>query len=188
MSSESTTGSRPFVESAVAGIAAWALGYALTYLLVATDIESSPLSELIEFFEGESPVYELVGWVFYNAHLVDISYSGLGPFSPPQSFIGGDGFTPFLYVIPPALLIVSGLALGRYSGAAEPNDGAIAGALVVPGYLVASVVGAVVFTVNVGGASGAPDLVPAILIAGLVYPVVFGAIGGVIASVTASNR
>lgn len=101
MSSESTAESRPLVESAVAGVGAWLLGYALTYLLVATDIESSSLNQLVEFFEGESPVYELVGWVFYNAHLVDVSYSGLGPFSPPRSFIGGDGFTPFLYVIPP---------------------------------------------------------------------------------------
>ncbi|MFO7926724.1 MAG: hypothetical protein ACQET5_07790 [Halobacteriota archaeon] len=187
MSSEPDATSRPFVESAVAGVAAWVLGYVLTYLLVATDIESSPLNQLIEFFEGESPVYELVGWVFYNAHLVDISYSGLGPFSPPRSFIGGDGFTPFLYVIPPALLIVAGLALGRYSGATEAKDGAIAGALVVPGYLVAAIVGTVLFTVDVGDASGAPDLIPAILIAGFVYPVFFGAIGGVIASVTASS-
>jgi hypothetical protein len=33
-----------------------------------------------------------------------------------------------------------------------------------------------------------PDLVSAILIAGPVYPVAFGAIGGVIASVTTSDR
>ena len=187
MSSTTPPDSRPFVESAVAGIAAWLFGYVFTYLLVATDIEASPLNRLVEFFEGESATYELVGWVFYNAHLVDVSYSGLGPLSPQGNFIGGDGFTPLLYIVPPALLIVAGLAIGRYTGATELNDGAIAGALVTPGYLVLAVVGTFVFTVEVGGASGAPDLVPAVLIAGVIYPVVFGAIGGAIAAVTASE-
>lgn len=187
MSSTTDIDNRPFVESAAAGLAAWFFGYVFTYLIIATDIESSPLNRLIEFFEGESATYELVGWVFYNAHLVDVSYSGLGPLSPPGSFIGGDGFAPFLYVVPPALLIVAGLAVGRYTGATELNDGAIAGALITPGYLVLAVLGAFVFTVEVGGASGAPDLVPAVLIAGVIYPVVFGAIGGAIAAVTTSE-
>ena len=185
MSSTTATDSRPFVESAIAGAAAWGLGYVFTYLLAATDIEESPLNQLIEFFEGESATYELVGWVFYNAHLVDISYSGLGPFSPPRNYIGGeDGFTVFLYLIPPALLLIAGLAIGRYRGVTEINDGAITGALVTPGYLILSILGTFLFTVSVGGASGAPDLIPAIFIAGLVYPIVFGGIGGVLASVT----
>ena len=188
MSQTSDAGSRPHVESAVAGVAAWGLGYLFTYLLVAADVESSPLNRLIEFFGGESATYELVGWVFYNAHLVDISYTGVGVFTPPRSFIGGeDGFTVLLYLIPPALLVIAGLAVGRYQGAAEPTQGAIAGALVTPGYLVLSIVGAFLFTVSVGDASGAPDLIPAVLVAGLVYPTVFGALGGVLASVTADR-
>jgi hypothetical protein len=184
MSPSAETDSRPFVESAIVGVAAWVLGYVFTYLLVATDIESSPLNRLIEFFEGESVTYELVGWVFYNAHFVSISYTGIGIFSPPGSFIGGDGFTALLYLIPPALLIVSGLALGRYRGVVEPNEGAITGVLVTPGYLLLSIVGVFLFTISVGNASGRPDLLPAIFLAGLVYPVVFGPIGGVIAAVT----
>ena len=188
MSSTPEADSRPFVESALAGFAAWLLGYVFTYLLVATELESSPLNRLVEFFEGESATYELVGWVFYNAHLVDVSYSGLGPLSPPGSFIGGDGFTPMLYLVPPALLIVAGIAIGRYAGVTDLNGGAVVGALVAPGYLVLAAVGTFVFTVEVGGASGAPDLVPAVLIAGVIYPVVFGAVGGAIAALTASER
>lgn len=185
MSQTTDMDSRPYVESAVAGVAAWGLGYAFTYLLVATDIEASPLNRLIEFFGGESATYELVGWVFYNAHLVDVSYSEVGIFSPPRSFIGGEnGFTALLYLIPPALLLVSGLAVGRYRGVRGTNDGAMTGALLAPGYLILSIVGVFLFTVSVGDASGAPDLIPAILIAGVIYPVVFGAIGGVLASVT----
>lgn len=185
--SATDTKNLPLVPGAVTGVVAWILGYVFTYLLVATDVEESALNRIIEFFEGESATYELVGWVFYNAHLVDVSYSGLGPFSPPRNFIGGeDGFTLLLYVIPPLLLVAGGLAVARMNGATETNEGAIAGALVVPGYLVLTVVGVFLFEVTVGGASGAPDLIPAVFIAGLVYPVVFGAIGGVIASLTAS--
>ena len=177
--------SKPFIEAAVTGAVAWVLGYVFTYLIVSGDIEESPLNQLIEAFEGEQATYEIVGWVFYNAHLVDVSYSGLGPLAPPQNFVGGDGFTPFLYVIPPALLVISGLAIARYTGASDVNDGAISGLLVVPGYLVLAALGTVLFSVSVGGVSGAPDLAPAVLIAGLVYPAVFGALGGVVASVTA---
>lgn len=188
MSSTNDADSRPFVESGVAGTVVWVLGYVFTYLLVATDLESSPLNRFVEFFEGESATYELVGWVFYNAHFVDISYSGIRVFSPPRSFIGGeDGFTVLLYLIPPALLIAAGLAIGRYQGVTEPNAGAITGALVTPGYLILSIVGAFLFTVSVGGASGAPDLIPAVFIAGLVYPAVFGSIGGVLAAVTSEE-
>ena len=177
--------SRPFLEGAGGGAAAWVLGYVFTYLLVATDIESSPLNRLIEFFEGGSATYELVGWVFYNAHLVEVTYTGIGVFAPPGSFVGGEsGFTPLLYLVPPALLLISGLAVGRYRGVTDLNEGAVTGALVTPGYLILSAVGTVIFTVSVGSASGSPDLVPAVLVAGLVYPAAFGAIGGVVASAT----
>ena len=73
MSSTSNTDTLPFVAGAGFGAAGWILGYVVAYLLVATDIESSPLNRLIEFFGGDSATYELVGGVFYNAHLVDIS-------------------------------------------------------------------------------------------------------------------
>ena len=188
MSSTSNTESPPFVAGAGFGAAGWLLGYVVTYLLVATDIESSPLNRLIEFFGGDSATYELVGWVFYNAHLVDIAYTGIGVFAPPASFIGGEGgFTALLYLVPPALLVIAGIAVGRSRGAMDPTDGAIAGALVTPGYLVLTIVGTFLFTVSVGDASGAPDLIPAVFIAGLVYPAVFGAVGGVLASVTADR-
>lgn len=177
---------KPVVQGAVAGIGAWLLGYVLTYLLVATDIESSPLNRLIEAFGGESATYELVGWVFYNAHLVDITYTNLGLLSPAPNFVGGDGFTPFLYVVPPALLFVAGLAVGRSAGVSDPMDGAVAGVLVTPVYLVLAVVGAFVVTVSVGDASGGPDVVQALLIAGIVYPAVCSGLGGVVAAATES--
>lgn len=185
MSTIADTDSRQFAESAVAGLAAWIVGYVLTYFLVATDIETSPLNRFIELVGGESATYELVGWIFYNAHFVDITYSGVSVFSPPASFIGGeDGFTALLYLIPPALLVIAGVALGRYRGVTTPKDGAIAGVLVTPGYLVLAVIGVFLFTVSVGDTSGAPDLLPAVVLAGVVYPAVFGALGGAVAALT----
>lgn len=185
MSSAPNAESRPYVVSAVAGVGAWLLGYLLTYLLVATDIDQSALNRIIEAFDGDSATYELVGWVFYNAHLVDISYTGVSLFTPPANFVGSeDGFTVLLYLIPPALLLIAGLGIGRYQGVSDPQTGAITGALLVPGYLILSIVGVFLFSVSVGDVSGAPDLVPAIAIAGLIYPVVFGAVGGAIAAIT----
>jgi uncharacterized membrane protein (GlpM family) len=186
MSASVDTNDLPFGVGAVAGAVAWLLGYVVTYLIAATDLEDSPLNRIVEAFEGESATYELVGWVFYNAHFVDISYQNVGFFQPPASFIGGDnGFTAALYVLPPAFLFIAGLAITRYQGIDDLSDGAVAGALVVPGYLVVSVLGAFLFEVTLGDAAGAPDLLPAIVIAGILSPVVFGAIGGAVGGRTA---
>lgn len=186
MSSNIDADSFPLVPGAVAGVAAWLLGYVFTYLLVSTDLRESGLNQFAQAFGNGDATYELVGWVFFNSHfadtLIDVGFFG----TSTTNFVGGeDGFTALLYVIPPALILASGLAIGRYQGVTDINDGAIAGALVVPGYLILSVIGTFLFRVEAAGGSGQPDLLPAILLAGLVYPVVFGAIGGAIASVTA---
>ncbi|MFW6265517.1 MAG: hypothetical protein ACOC2A_01950, partial [Halanaeroarchaeum sp.] len=95
------------------------------------------------------------------------------------AFIGGqDGFTTLLYVVPPALLLAGGLALARHRRAATPIDGARFGLAVIPGYLVLSVAGAFVFEVTTLGASGAPDLLSAVVLAGILYPLVFASAGG----------
>jgi hypothetical protein len=49
---------------------------------------------------------------------------------------------------------------------------------VVAGYLPLAVVGVFAFTVSIESASAAPDLAPAVLLAGVVYPLVFGTLGG----------
>jgi hypothetical protein len=177
------------VAAAGAGGVAWLVGYVLTYLLTATEMDDSAINVVVEFAEGESATDELVGWVFYNAHFVDISHGNVGPFSPPRQFIGGDeGFTVLLYLLAPLVLFVTGVAVGRYRGIAETAEGAITGALVVPGYLVLTVAGVFRFEITVGDASGAPELLSAILLAGLLYPAVFGAVGGVVAAATTDDR
>lgn len=188
MSTDIASDELPLVPAAVVGVLAWVLGYVFTYLLVGSDVRESDLNRFVEAFEGDPATYELVGWAFYNGHLVDVVYEGFGGVFLPASYIGGeDGLTPLLYAIPPLLLVAAGLAVGRYQGVTEVDDGAVAGALVVPGYLVLAIVGAVLFEVSAAGTTGRPDLLPAVFLAGLVYPAVFGAIGGVAAAFTAEG-
>ena len=176
----STDDGLPILEGSIVGVVAWIVGYALTYVIVAPDVRDSALHRIIETFEGEPATYEMVGWVFYNAHLVDVVFQNvpiLG--SQTTSYIGGeDGFTVLLYLIPVGLLLAAGLALARYRGAADPTAGALVGGTVLPGYLLLSVAGVFLFEVTLGGASGAPDLLPAIVLAGIVFPVFIACAGG----------
>lgn len=183
------TDSTPVVEGVVTGIVAWLVGYAITYVLVAPDIRESPLHRFIEAFNGEPATYEMVGWVFFNAHFVDTVFRDVPLIgSHTTSFIGGeDGFTVLLYAVPGGLLLVAGLTLALYSQTNTPTQGVLAGVMALPGYLLVSVVAAILFEVNLGGASGTPDLVPAILLAGVVLPAVFATIGGVIGSLYESR-
>lgn len=188
MSVDGDVADRPLVPAAVAGLAAWVIGYAFTYLLVGTEVRTSALNRFVDAFEGDPATYELVGWVFYNAHFVDIVYDGLGGRFLPASYVGGEGgFTLLLYAIPPALLVAAGLAIGRYRGVAVAGEGAVTGALVASGYLAVSIVGVFLFEVSAAGTTGHPDLLAAVVLAGVVYPVVFGAIGGVVAAYTADE-
>ncbi len=163
------------LSGAVLGLASWLSGYAFIYLLVASDIRESSLNRIIEAFEGEPAIYEMVGWVFYNAHMVNTVFSDIPLIgSQTATYVGGeDGFTALLYLIPVALLCVAGVVLARYQQAESPTDGALAGVLVVPGYFIVSVVGVFLFEVTLGGAQGGPDFLPAVFLAGLVYPLVF---------------
>ncbi len=165
-----------------AGLVAWIGGYLSTYLVVAPNVRDSGLNRLIDALDGTPATYELVGWVFYNAHFVqtvvtDIPLIG----TRSTSYIGGeDGFTVILYVIPIAFLFAAGLAVARYWQAETPVDGAMLGALFVPGYLLATVAGVFVVEVSVGGATGGPDLLAAAVLAGIVYPLVCGGLGGAV--------
>ncbi|MEA1930962.1 MAG: hypothetical protein U9O06_05370 [Euryarchaeota archaeon] len=170
----------------VAGIASWIAGFVTTYLLVAPNVRESGLARIIEALDGQPATYELVGWVFYNAHLVetvirDIPLVG----SRTTSYIGGEaGFTTLLYLVPVALLFAAGLGLARYRAVDTPTAGALIGSTVVPGYLLAVAAGGFLFEVSIGGTTGGPDLLAAVVLAGIVYPLVCagggGAVGGLL--------
>lgn len=165
---------------------AWALGYVLTYLIVAPDIRQSPLNRLIEIFGGDPATFEMVGWVYYNAHLVPTVFQNVPIFGGrTASFIGGDnGFTVLLYVIPVGLLIAGGIAVARYQGASTANDGLLAALTVVPAYLLLSIAGVLLTTVTVGDVSGSPDILLGIVLAGAVYPSLCAGVGAMVAVLT----
>jgi len=182
----SSTERFPYATGALAGVVAWLLGYVCTYLIAGTRIRESALNQVLQFFDGAS-TYKLVGWVFFNSHFVETVFQGL-PFAAAANAVGGEnGFTVLLFVVPPALLVGAGLAVGRYQGVETPETGGLAGLTVFPGYLVLVFLGAVLFVVSAGPASARPDLLFAVVLAGLVYPAVFGGLGGALAGATADQ-
>ena len=182
-------GTLPIVRGAAAGVAAWVLGYLLTYVLVAPDIRDSSLNRIIEAFDGAPATYEMVGWVFYNAHFVstvfqDIPFVGGGTIS----YIGGEnGFPALLYVLPVALLFAAGLVLARTDRSTDTTRGALVGATALPGYLLLSIAGVFLFEVSVGSATGAPDRLAGVFLAGVVYPGLCAASGGAVGAVLESR-
>lgn len=193
MSSNVGPDSPPFVEGAIAGAAAWIVGYVLTAVVVLTRMEGSELGEISEATGDGGSGIEFIGWVFFNSHFVDTvveaDFLGIGG-ARSVSFIGGDGFTPLLYVIPVALLVGAGIAVAGSGGVSGTTAGAVAGLSVVPPYLVLSALGAVLFRVSTealgANFSGEPELLSALLLAGVVIPAVFGALGGILAANTAN--
>lgn len=181
---------RSVIGGAGVGVVAWLLGYVVTYTIVGADVRDSPLNRIIEAFNGEPATYEMVGWVFYNAHFVDTVFRDVPLFGGlTTSFIGGDdGFTVLLYAIPVVVLLASGVALAVVTEAPDAGQGGLAGGMVLLGYLVMSIAGVFVFRVAVGGASGAPDVLQGVFLCGFVWPVVFGGIGGVIGGLVVNRR
>jgi hypothetical protein len=171
------------VGGAAAGAAAYLLGYLFAYVTQQSAVENqlAGFNLFADLFGGDPiPTWKAIGWVFYNGHFVDTQVPSLVGGSQLTNLISqaDDGSLTLLFVVPPVLLTVAGLAASRVAGATEPIDGAKAGAFVLAGYLPLAVLGAFLFRYSVGDGTVAPDLVTAALLAGAVYPAVFGAVGG----------
>ncbi|WP_280586593.1 transporter [Halorubrum sp. Boch-26] len=171
------------VGGAAAGAAAYVLGYLFAYVTQSGAIEEqlAGFNVFADLFGGDPiPTWKAVGWVFYNGHFVDTRLPSLVGGSQLTNLISqaDGGSLSLLFVVPPVLLTVAGLAASRLAGTTEPVDGATAGAFVLVGYLPLAAIGAFLFRSPVGDGAIAPDLIAAVLLAGAVYPAVFGAIGG----------
>lgn len=179
---------RAVLTGATTGALAYLLGYGLTYVWKAPAVTDAlrGINLLATLFGGSGiPTWKAVGWLFYNAHFVTTRIPTPG--SP--TFLNlidasDDGSLALLYVIIPVLILLAGAIVGFLSSdqKASLQSGVLQGALIVVGYGPAALLGAVTIRYPVGntGANIAPDLIPAIFLAGLVYPLVFGAIGGAI--------
>ncbi|MFB6301420.1 MAG: transporter [Haloferacaceae archaeon] len=179
---------RTALTAAAAGAAAYLLGYLVTYVTRRDAIADRlrGFNFVADLFGGDPiPTWKAVGWLFYNAHLVETTIPGFGG-ARTVNFLADGGFAP-LYLLPPTLLLGAGVAVARLGDRESPTAGAVAGALVVVGYLPLALVGAVVVGHPVGDGRIGPDLVTAGALAGLVYPAVLGAIGGTVGGVVAGR-
>ncbi|MXV62564.1 hypothetical protein GS429_10915 [Natronorubrum sp. JWXQ-INN-674] len=178
--------------SAGLGVLAAAIGYLVTYVLVAGEVR--------EVFDGEVTEWKGVAWYFYNAHMVDIETTGsFGSFggSSTADFIAqsSSSSATLLYVVPPLVLLGIGALLAIQWNVTDIGEGVIAGVPVTIGYAVVMGLGALVaesssegtiFGIEAAG-SIAPEFVPAIVLGGILYPLVFATAGAVLAAVVAGR-
>lgn len=158
---------------AAAGATAWVAGYVLTYALTSDRIRENVVRQLAEI-----PTWKVAGWVFYNAHGVPTVFEGL--FGGTTNFVGGDrGFTMALSLVPVGLLVAAGLLVGRTAEGdrVDAANAAVAGAAVVLGYGILSLLGLVLFAEG----DAHPDYVLSVALPTLSYPLVLGAVGASLA-------
>ena len=177
--------------AAAAGAVAYLVGYLVTYVTQQGVVEERlrGFNVVAELFGGDPiPVWKAVGWLFYNAHLVETRVPGFGG-PRTVNFIAETeaGSVPVLYLLPPVVLLGAGAAVALVAGVDAPDAGTGAGLLVAVGYLPLAVVGALLVGYPIGDGQVAPDLVTAVALAGVVYPAVFGAIGGGVGGVLADR-
>lgn len=173
-----------------AGLAAFVVGYVLTYTWRAPAVSDSlrGLNVIAGLLGVEAvPTWKGVAWLYYGAHGATTRFPTLGGGTELVNMVeqSGDGTVALLYVLVPVLLLLAGAVAARAAGARTSGEGAVAGAMVVLGYVVPAAAGMVLASHAIGetGASIAPDPVTGVLLAGVVYPAAFGAIGGVASSV-----
>jgi hypothetical protein len=179
---------RNLLGGALVGAGAYVAGYVLTFLLVIVDgVEG----------QGDIETWKAVGWVFYNAHNVDLAFTGSGGGATiTESFTlfeeGASNLAStvpqFVYFVVPAVaLAVAGYVAYQRSATAGLGgaQAAAVGATILVGYLALVVVGRFLFQAS-GAFLGAdlaiaPELGTAVVLAGIVYPLVLGAGGALLA-------
>lgn len=181
----------PVTAGALAGVVAWFAGYLVTYVLSLDEIEASFAAQGLQLLTDGAAEWRLVGWLFYNAHAVDVRLPR-GPFTPVGvNFVGvDDGHLPILFAVPPLLLLAAGafVTWWRRTDLRGASDAIVSGVMVFVGYLPLAIGGVAAVTVTVGGEMIRPDPVTAVFLAGIVYPTVFGAVGGLLAWLIAGRR
>ena len=178
----SRLGRGTLARGAVAGVAAWLLGYLVTYVWQAEAVSEAlrGLGVVSRLLGGEAvPAWKGVAWLFLNAHFVATRVPTIAGGTRTTNFATGEGGSVALLALPVLVLVVTGFlaAWGRRGGV---TAAAAAGATLVVGYLPLSAAAAFATTHAIGDTQAAisADPVTAVLLAGAVYPAVFGAVGG----------
>jgi len=97
--------------------------------------------------------------------------------------IGSTIPTLVYHIVPIVVLLVAGvIAAKRMGSRLDTQSAAAAGATVMPGVLVLSVLGIFLFEESDSGITVAPELAMGVLLVGVVIPLILGAIGGAISN------
>ncbi|MFW6448689.1 MAG: transporter [Halobacteriota archaeon] len=172
------------IPAALAGVLAYLVGYAITYAVVARDLEArlGPAEMLLQLVSGE-PVgtWRVVGWIFHALHGVETRLVfGSGGVEAGLTVDPATAAPDVLFMIPVLTLLFAGFLSANFTGVDGPRAGIVVGTTVTVGYLLAVVVGLFVFSYE----GSRPVEGTAVAIAGIGYPLVLGAIGGALESVS----
>lgn len=127
---------------------------------------------------------EALGWVFYNAHTVDITVSTAnGAMGETINYLEAipQLNTMVFYAIPAVLLFLAGYVVAsRVRDSLSGGAAMAAGASVAIGYVPLFVAGTFVLTIESFGATAGPQLGAPLLVAGTLFAVVCGGVGGLL--------
>ncbi len=172
----------PIAAGATTGAVAYVLNYVVTFAFVMVENDGGS-------FDTSDYLFEVVGWVMYNAHFVSTESSASGGRLSASGTANLLAEAPNLTIPRPVwtlavivVLVVAGYVVaGRSSG-----SGQVAGAAVAVGYLPLAVAGTFVFRVSRSGfgtsVTVGPETFTAVALVGVAFPVICGAIGGMLNS------
>ena len=127
---------------------------------------------------------EALGWVFYNAHTVDITVSTAnGAMGETINYLEAipQLNTTVFYAIPAVLLFLAGYVVAsRVRDSLSGGTAIAAGASVAIGYVPLFVAGTFVLKIESFGATAGPQLGAPLLVAGTLFAVVCGGVGGLL--------
>jgi uncharacterized membrane protein YagU involved in acid resistance len=141
--------------------------------------------KLVRQLDAEEQFVQLLGWIFYNAHTVDVAASAtagtLAVETEAINFVSEPyvSDTTIFHAIPAALLFVAGYVVAmRTPHRLNFVTGALAGASVTIGYGALAYAGATAFEVSTRGVTYAPAMPDALFVAGIAYPAIAGGAAG----------
>lgn len=142
---------------------------------------------LDQISEGTTQIFpeepQALGWAFYNAHRVDISFTAQGTAVETINYfdlINQIDPTAF-YAMIGFVLFLSGFSVAsRVSRSLSTEASAVAGTSVLVGYLPLLAVGSILFEVQDSGATAGPELGTTLVLWGAIYAIVFGGLGGLV--------
>ena len=124
-----------------------------------------------------------LGWPFYNAHMVDISFATQGSVVERVNYLDlVNQIDPnVFYAIIGFLLFLAGFSVAsRVSRSLSTEASAVAGASVLVGYVPLLAAGSILVEVQENGATAGPELGTTLILWGVIFAVVFGGLGGLV--------